>query len=201
MQLWCFWGKYSLPSPCTCANPLRFGSPRGCGLQHIRSSPALLPLSHCSLFSRELLTIYLDTQTSLFFFFPVNKQNFYFMETTMHSKGGMSRSTWVLVVVSFAVLWIFFIIVSVSLKNVGTKPKASLLACTAARSGCELNKQAICDDTECYYMPNGCGGKDLLQLFIADLATSFWFPCYFVNQFWFQWNQLFVTKHSQERDS
>lgn len=83
----------------------------------------------------------------------------------------------------------------------GEKPKASLLVCTTARSGCELNKQDICDDTECYYMPNGCGGKDLLQVFIADLAPSFWFPCYFVNQFWFQWNQLFVTKHLQERDS
>lgn len=123
MQLWCSWGKYSLPSPCTCANPLRFGSPRGCGLQHICSSPALLPLSHCSLFSRELLTIYLNTQTSLFFF-PVNKQNFYFMETKMHSKGGMSRSTCFLVVVSFAVLWIFFIIVSVSLKNMGKKTQS-----------------------------------------------------------------------------
>lgn len=85
-----------------------------------------------------------------------------------------------LFVVSFVLLWILFIIVSVSLKKLGKKTPKAFLLYTTARPGSQLSKPSICDDTERYYMPNGCGEGELFQLLISDLAPSFWFPCCFV---------------------
>lgn len=193
-----------LQNLCCSISPLDTRHPgSSCRLQHVCLVPSLVPFSHCKLCFLGNFSPFVWIHKHLDRFFAVNKENFHFMEKKMHSKDRMSHSTFFLVVVSFVLLWIFFIIVSVSLKKKkGKKPPKLLSSCAQLPDlDVDLNKQAKYLQwyrTLLHAKWNGCGERELLQLVISDLAPSFRFPCYFVNRFWFQWNQLLLSIHRRE---
>lgn len=84
----------------------------------------LIPFSHCRLSFLGNISPFVWIHKHVYNFLCSKWTAFLFYGNTNAFKRWMSRSTFFVIVVSFVLLWIFFIIVSLSLKNRGKKTQS-----------------------------------------------------------------------------